>query len=44
MSASISRRWLLGAGGVLALTLLSTRTSWTQTGRATAITVYKNPT
>ena len=41
MTVTISRRWLLGAGGVLALTLLPT-TAWTQ--RRPAITVYKNPT
>ena len=42
MTVTISRRWLLGAGGVLALTLLPTSTAWTQ--RRPAITVYKNPT
>ena len=42
MNVTISRRWLLGAGGLLALTVLPTSSAWTQ--RRPAITVYKNPT
>ena len=44
MTASISRRRLLGAGAVLALTFVPTTKSWTQTGRPPTVTVYKNPT